>query len=69
MAAFVGGASLPAYESVLTALGGAADDALDVISRLADRSLLYTEVAADGSVRYRLLDSVRALCAELLTRI
>jgi predicted ATPase/DNA-binding SARP family transcriptional activator len=64
LSVFVGGAPLAAYESVLAALGVSGGDAIDVLSRLADRSLLYTDVAGDGSVRFRLLDSVRALAGD-----
>ena len=39
---------------------------LDTIGRLVDRSLVSVDVADDGSVRYRLLDSIRAYAAARL---
>ena len=61
MAAFAGGAPLPAVESVLAALGVPDAAAIDVIGRLASRSL----VIVDDS-RYRLLDSIRAFALEAM---
>ncbi len=60
LACFVGGAPLPAVERVLKALGVPEQAAVDVVSRLVDRSLVKVDTAADGMVRYRLLDSVRS---------
>ncbi len=68
VATFVDAAPLPGVEHVLTALDVPAAAALDVISRLAERSLLTAEVMAGGAVRYRLLESVRAFCLEALQR-
>jgi len=59
LAAFAGGAPLAAVESVLEALGVPAAAAIDVVGRLAGRSL----VIVDGD-RYRLLDSIRAFALE-----
>ena len=59
LAAFSGGASLPAVESVLEALDVPRSAAIDIVGRLASRSLLVV----DGS-RYRLLDSIRAFALE-----
>jgi len=42
------------------ALGVPGTSAVDVIGRLADRSMLSVETAEDGATRYRLLDSIRA---------
>ena len=79
MAAFTGGAPLPAVESVLEALDVPAAVALDVVGRLAARSLVTVDDAAisretgqpdpvDGHpVRYRLLDSIRAFALEAMT--
>ena len=58
LATFPGGASLPAVESVLEALG-VPPAAIDVVGRLAARSL----VIVDGE-RFRLLDSIRAFALE-----
>jgi predicted ATPase/DNA-binding SARP family transcriptional activator len=64
LACFSGGAPLPAVEYVLAALGVPTATALDVIGRLADRSLVGVDVTTGGAVRYRLLDSVREFSAE-----
>ena len=66
LAAFSGGAPLPAVESVLGALGVPADTGLDVVTRLVDRSLAIADIAPHGPARYRLLDSVRDLARERL---
>ena len=66
VAVFADGAPLAAVEHVLAGLGVPAAAALDVISRLADRSLLDVEVGQGGAVRYRLLDSVREFSVEQL---
>jgi predicted ATPase len=66
LACFVGGAPLPAVESVLAALGVPPASAVDVIGRLADRSLVTLTVTAGGASRYRLLDSIRAFAADRL---
>ena len=62
LATFPGGASLAAAESVLGALDVPAAAAIDVVSRLASRSL----VIVDEPPRYRLLDSIRAFALEAL---
>ncbi|MCW2957946.1 MAG: transcriptional activator domain, partial [Solirubrobacterales bacterium] len=64
---FAGGAPLPAVESVLQALGVPASTAIDVVGRLASRSLVMVD--DDGAApraRYRLLDSIRAFALEAL---
>ncbi|HET7820262.1 MAG TPA: tetratricopeptide repeat protein, partial [Ornithinibacter sp.] len=66
LAAFAGGAPLPAVESVLGALGVPADSGLDIVSRLVDRSLATADIGPRGPARYRLLDSVRDLALERL---
>jgi predicted ATPase/DNA-binding SARP family transcriptional activator len=62
LATFPGGASLAAAESVLGALDVPAEAAIDVVSRLASRSL----VIVDEPPRYRLLESIRAFALEAL---
>jgi predicted ATPase/DNA-binding SARP family transcriptional activator len=65
LATFAGGAPLPAVEFVLSALDVPSTAAIDVLGRLASRSLLTTD--DDGTsmpVRYRLLDSIRAFALE-----
>ena len=65
LATFSGGAPLAAVESVLAALDVPASAAIDVVGRLASRSLV---IADDGpAVRYRLLDSIRAFALEAMT--
>jgi len=66
LSCFSGGAPLAAAEHVLTALGVPGSSAVDVIDRLADRSMLSVETAEDGTTRYRLLDSIRAFAASRL---
>lgn len=66
LACFAGGAPLPAVESVLVAIGVPPAATVDVLSRLVDRSLIEVEIGSSGSVRYRLLDSVRAYSLDRL---
>jgi predicted ATPase/DNA-binding SARP family transcriptional activator len=67
LATFAGGAPLAAVESVLEALDVPATAAIDVVGRLASRSLLIVdEDEASTRVRYRLLDSVRAFAHEAM---
>src|SRR3954452_6708902 len=66
LAAFNGGAPVDALEAVLEALEVPPAAAIDVIGRLAARSLLIVE--EEGSVsRYRLLDSIREFAREAAT--
>jgi predicted ATPase len=79
LATFTGGASLPAMEFVLIALDVPAAAAIDIVGRLASRSLVIVDDAAPESssgtpatgsvtsVRYRLLDSIRAFALEAMT--
>jgi predicted ATPase len=53
-------------EFVLAALGVPAEAAIDVVGRLVSRSLVIVDDEA-GSVRYRLLDSIRAFALEAMT--
>ena len=64
LAAFAGGAPLPAVESVLAALDVPASAAIDVVGRLAGRSLVIVD--DDAPSRYRLLDSIRAFALEAM---
>ncbi len=57
---FADGAPLAAAEHVAMALGVPGASTVDVFARLADRSLVTVDIAANGEVRYRLLDSVGA---------
>jgi predicted ATPase/DNA-binding SARP family transcriptional activator len=65
LATFAGGAPLSAVESVLDALDVPAAAAIDVVGRLASRSLVVVDDEA-GHVRYRLLDSIRAYALEAM---
>jgi predicted ATPase/DNA-binding SARP family transcriptional activator len=68
LATFAGGAPLPAVESVLEALAVPATTAIDVIGRLASRSLVIVDDEnAPSTVRYRLLDSIRAFALEAMS--
>jgi predicted ATPase/DNA-binding SARP family transcriptional activator len=62
LAAFTDGAPLAAVESVLEALDVPPATAIDVVGRLASRSL----VIVDDPPRYRLLDSIRAYALEAM---
>ena len=67
LATFTAGAPLTAVESVLQALDVPPSTAIDVVGRLASRSLVLVD-DGDGSVpRYRLLDSIRAFALEAMT--
>jgi predicted ATPase/DNA-binding SARP family transcriptional activator/tetratricopeptide (TPR) repeat protein len=67
LAPFAGGASLPAIEHVLQALDVPPRTAIDVIGRLASRSLLIVDGdVGSTATRYRLLDSIRAFALEAM---
>ena len=60
---------LPAVESVLEALDVPAAAAIDVVGRLANRSLVIVDDDERAmTVRYRLLDSIRAFALEAMSR-
>jgi predicted ATPase/DNA-binding SARP family transcriptional activator len=67
LATFAGGAPLGGVEAVLESLDVPAAAAIDVVSRLAARSLVIVDDDASAQVRYRLLDSVRAFALETMT--
>ncbi|MGW7413590.1 BTAD domain-containing putative transcriptional regulator [Streptomyces sp. NPDC054863] len=66
LAAHADGCTAEAAEEVCAGGGVAADDVLDLLTRLVDRSLVVPVGAVDGEPRYRLLESVAAYCAERL---
>jgi predicted ATPase/DNA-binding SARP family transcriptional activator len=66
LATFAGGAPLGGVESVLETLDVPSAAAIDVVSRLASRSLVIVEDDTSAQVRYRLLDSVRAFALETM---
>jgi predicted ATPase len=51
---------------VLAAMDVPSDAALDIVTRLADRSLVAVDHARGVEARYRLLDSIRAFALERL---
>jgi predicted ATPase/DNA-binding SARP family transcriptional activator len=68
LSAFAGGASLPAVEFVLeSGLGVPGGAAIDVVGRLAARSLVIIDDETALTFRYRLLDSIRAFALEAAT--
>jgi predicted ATPase/DNA-binding SARP family transcriptional activator len=67
LATFAGGAPLPGVEFVLEALEVPAAAAIDVVGRLASRSLVIMDAdVGSAMVRYRLLDSIRAFAVEAM---
>ena len=66
LATFSGGAPLAALELVLSALDVPASAAIDVVGRLASRSLVIVDDEGAAS-RYRLLESIRAFALEALS--
>ncbi|MCU1502717.1 MAG: transcriptional activator domain [Ilumatobacteraceae bacterium] len=66
LAAFAGGASLAGVEAVMESLDVPAAAAIDVVGRLASRSLVIVDDDESMQVRYRLLDSVRAFALEAM---
>ncbi len=67
LATFAGGAPLPAVESVLAALDVPAAAAIDVVGRLAARSLVIVDdEESPVGRRYRLLDSIRAFALDAM---
>jgi predicted ATPase/DNA-binding SARP family transcriptional activator len=68
LATFAGGAPLPAVESVLEAFEVPAAAAIDVVGRLASRSLVIVdEDDTSTTVRYRLLESIRAFALDAMS--
>jgi predicted ATPase/DNA-binding SARP family transcriptional activator len=65
LATFAGGATLLAIECLLLALDVPPRTAMDVVGRLAGRSLVIVDTDVTGS-RYRLLDSIRAFALEAM---
>ncbi len=69
LATFPGGASLAAVEHVLDALAVPAPLAIDIVGRLASRSLVIVDdVEASAHRRYRLLDSIRAFALDAMSQ-
>ena len=68
LATFAGGGPLAAVESVLEALEVPSETAIDVVGRLASRSLVIVDDEG-SSVRYRVLDSIRAFALEAMGEV
>jgi len=66
LSVFAGGFVLEASEAICAGDGIAAEDVLDLVGHLVDKSLLVTE-AVDGDLRYRMLETIRAYSREKLT--
>jgi predicted ATPase/Tfp pilus assembly protein PilF len=59
LSVFAGGATLEAVEGVCTGGSIAELDVVDLLSHLVDKSLVLPEEGAEGSARYRLLETLR----------
>jgi non-specific serine/threonine protein kinase len=66
LAVFAGGWTLEAAEAVCAGDGIEPGEVLDLLARLVDQSMVQVEVAEDGHVRYRLLDTLRHYAGEKL---
>lgn len=66
LAVFAGGFDLEAAEVVCAGEGIAADEVLDLVTGLVDRSLVLLEEGRDGQARYRLLETIRQYALEKL---
>ncbi|WP_166509461.1 BTAD domain-containing putative transcriptional regulator [Blastococcus sp. TF02-8] len=66
LSVFAGGATLDAVEEVCAEPGWSPAAVLDAISGLVEKSLLVAVEDADGAVRYRMLETIRAYGAEQL---
>jgi predicted ATPase/DNA-binding CsgD family transcriptional regulator/DNA-binding XRE family transcriptional regulator len=66
LAVFAGGWTLEAAETVCAGGDIESSEVLDVLARLVDQSMVQFEAAEDGSVRYRLLETLRHYALEKL---
>jgi predicted ATPase/class 3 adenylate cyclase len=66
LAVFAGGWTLEAAEAVGAGDGIGADGVLELLTGLADRSLVVVEEQPDGTARYRLLETLRQYAARKL---
>ncbi|HEV7664709.1 MAG TPA: LuxR C-terminal-related transcriptional regulator [Chloroflexota bacterium] len=66
LSVFAGGWTLEAAEVVCATGGIQRGELLDVLARLVEKSLVLAEVRPDGSVRYRMLETLHQLAAELV---
>ncbi len=65
LSVFAGGFSLEPVEAVCSGEGIGADDVLDLLARLVDKSLVVAE-SASGDIRYRMLETIRQYSRERL---
>ncbi len=63
---FSGGGTLEAAESICAGEGVEAGELLDLLSRLADKSLVVVDRPEGGETRYRLLETIREYAREKL---
>jgi predicted ATPase len=68
LSVFVGGWTFEAAEAVVGADSRGAEEVLDGIARLVDKSLVQAEPAADGTLRYRLPGVLRQYAWQRLAR-
>ncbi|SCD91763.1 Predicted ATPase [Streptomyces sp. TverLS-915] len=66
LSVFAGGCDLAAVEAVCAAPGAPAADVADVLGALVDKSLVIAAPAPDGTMRYRLLETVAEYAAARL---
>ena len=65
LSVFVGGFALEAAEAICSGNGIETDEIVDLVSSLVDRSIVVAE-PHDGTMRYRLLETIREYSRELL---
>ncbi|HEU4941077.1 MAG TPA: protein kinase, partial [Candidatus Eisenbacteria bacterium] len=65
---FAGGCTLEAAEEVCAWDGLESDEVLDLLAHLADKSLVAPTEGSDGSMRYGLLETIRAYACERADR-
>ena len=66
LAVFAGGWTLEAAEQVGAGDGLAAEEVLELLTRLVDKSLVVVDEQPDGTARYRLLETLREYARERL---
>jgi predicted ATPase/class 3 adenylate cyclase len=65
LSVFSGGFTLEAAERVAAGEPAAASQILDVVARLADKSLISVDLTSDETARYRLIESIQQYAREL----
>jgi predicted ATPase/DNA-binding CsgD family transcriptional regulator len=68
LSVFAGGWMLETAEAVMPVEDADESDVMDLLSGLADKSLVVVEMTRDGGVRYRLLEPVRQYALETLEK-